>query len=178
MLACACINISKIGRSKKSAEEKGNLLIMFDITKYRFTKQFLYWFGSQEKSQSFQASIKRWAIFMAFRCWANDGPLIVVFGSFIPKTFWIRAFDTILSVLSWQSRDNCKKTFCGFSMGSSQYGTRRVYDLFVYFMTGTPEASTESDFMEKLGIQPATPGLQDIGLSPTPRRLHTWQLHG
>ena len=58
-------------------------------------------------------------------------------------------------------------------MGSSQYGTRRVYDLFVYFMTGTPEASTESDFMEKLGIQPATPGLQDIGLSPTPRRLHT-----
>ena len=24
---------------------------------------------------------------------------------------------------------------------------------------------------EKLGIEPATPGLQDIGLSPTPRRL-------
>ena len=33
-------------------------------------------------------------------------------------------------------------------------------------MTGTPEGSTESDFMEKLGIEPATPGLQDIGLSP------------
>ena len=27
--------------------------------------------------------------------------------------------------------------------------------------------------MEKLGIEPATPGLQDIGLSPTPRRLLT-----
>ena len=31
-------------------------------------------------------------------------------------------------------------------------------------MTGTPEGSTESSFMEKLGIKPATPGLQDIGL--------------
>ena len=52
---------------------------------------------------------------------------------------------------------------------------RRVYDLCVYFMTGTPEGSTESGFMEKPGIEPATPGLQDIGLSPTPRRLH-WLL--
>ena len=26
---------------------------------------------------------------------------------------------------------------------------------------------------EKPGIEPATPGLQDIGLSPTPRRLNT-----
>ena len=32
-------------------------------------------------------------------------------------------------------------------------------------MTGTPKGSTESDFMEKPGIEPATPGLQDIGLS-------------
>ena len=31
-------------------------------------------------------------------------------------------------------------------------------------MTGTPEGSTESGFMEKLGIEPAIPGLQDIGL--------------
>ena len=29
---------------------------------------------------------------------------------------------------------------------------------------------TGSGFMEKLGIEPATPGLQDIGLSPTARR--------
>ena len=29
---------------------------------------------------------------------------------------------------------------------------------------------------EKPGIEPATPGLQDIGLSPTPRRLHTMLL--
>ena len=35
-------------------------------------------------------------------------------------------------------------------------------------MTGTPEVSKESGFMEKQGIKPATPGLQGIGLSPTP----------
>ena len=39
----------------------------------------------------------------------------------------------------------------------------------VYYMTGAPKGSTESGFMEKPGIEPATPGLQDIGLSPTPR---------
>ena len=31
-------------------------------------------------------------------------------------------------------------------------------------MTGTPEGSTESGFMEKPGIEPATPGLQGIAL--------------
>ena len=40
-------------------------------------------------------------------------------------------------------------TFCGFSMGSNQYWAGRVYDLCVYFMTGAPEGSTESGFMEK-----------------------------
>ena len=35
---------------------------------------------------------------------------------------------------------------------------------FVYYMTGTPEGSTESGFMEKPGIEPATPGLQGIAL--------------
>ena len=39
--------------------------------------------------------------------------------------------------------------FCGFSMGSNKYWAGRVYDLCVYFMTGTPEGSTESGFMEK-----------------------------
>ena len=34
----------------------------------------------------------------------------------------------------------------------------------VYYMTGTPEGSTESGFMEKPGIEPATPGLQGISL--------------
>ena len=29
--------------------------------------------------------------------------------------------------------------FCGFSMGSNQYRSGRVYDLCFYFMTGTPE---------------------------------------
>ena len=41
-------------------------------------------------------------------------------------------------------------------MGSSQYWAGTVYDLCVYFMTGTPEGSTESVFMEKPGIEPAT----------------------
>ena len=34
----------------------------------------------------------------------------------------------------------------------------------VYYMTGTPEGSTESGFMAKPGIEPATPGLQGIAL--------------
>ena len=43
-----------------------------------------------------------------------------------------------------------KFTFCGFSMGRNQYWAGRVYDLCVYYMTGTPEGSTESGFMENL----------------------------
>ena len=39
-----------------------------------------------------------------------------------------------------------------------------VYDLCVYYRTGTPEGSTESGFMEKPGIEPATPGLQGTAL--------------
>ena len=34
-------------------------------------------------------------------------------------------------------------------MGINQYWAVKVYDLCVYFMTGTPEGSTESGFMEK-----------------------------
>ena len=49
-------------------------------------------------------------------------------------------------------------------MGRNQYWAGRLYDLLVYYMTGTPEGSTESGFMEKPGIEPATPGLQGIAL--------------
>ena len=49
-------------------------------------------------------------------------------------------------------------------MGRNQYWAGRVYELCVYYMTGTPEGSTESGFMEKPGIEPATPGLQGIAL--------------
>ena len=48
-------------------------------------------------------------------------------------------------------------------MGRNQYWDGRVYDLCVYMM-GTPEGSTERGFMEKPGIEPATPGLQGIAL--------------
>ena len=41
-----------------------------------------------------------------------------------------------------------KKTFCGFSMGRNQYWAGRVYDLCIYYMTGTPKGSTESGFMD------------------------------
>ena len=93
--------------------------------KYLVSKQ--YWSGSSEKSQSCQASIQCWAIIcmgpssarqrnsisMAFCWWADDGPLLVVFGSSLPssstkntqkccqswtpsyKTFWIRACRTL-----------------------------------------------------------------------------------
>ena len=52
--------------------------------------------------------------------------------------------------------------------------------IFVVLCPGTPKGSTGSGSgfkashptdWEKPGIEPATPGLQDIGLSPTPRRL-------
>ena len=49
-------------------------------------------------------------------------------------------------------------------MGRNQYWDGRVYDLCVYYMTGTPEGSTESGFMKKPVIEPATPGLQGIAL--------------
>ena len=41
------------------------------------------------------------------------------------------------------------------------------------FYDGSTEDSTESVFFfkEKPGIEPATPGLQGIGLSPTPPQL-------
>ena len=64
--------------------------------------------------------------------------------------------------------------------------------LFVVLYPGTPKGSTGSGSgfkasqkmgnglkshptdWEKPGIEPATPGLQDIGLSPTPWRLFKW----
>ena len=40
------------------------------------------------------------------------------------------------------------------------------------FYDGNSRRLNRSGFMEMPGIEPATPGLQDIRLSPTPRRLH------
>ena len=69
-----------------------------------------------------------------------------------------------------------EKKNCGYSMGSNQYWAGRVYDLCVYYMTGTPEGSTESGFMEKPGIEPASPGLQGIALIhyTTGASLNAW----
>ena len=76
----------------------------------------------------------------------------------------LEAQPAVVLVLKRLRRRGKKKTFCGFSMGRNQYWAGRVYDLCVYYMTGTPEGSTESGFMEKPGIEPATPGLQGIAL--------------
>ena len=57
-------------------------------------------------------------------------------------------------------------SFCGFPwVETSTAG--RVYDLCVYYMMGAPEGSPKvvlCGFMEKPGIEPATPGLQGIAL--------------
>ena len=50
-------------------------------------------------------------------------------------------------------------------MGSNQHWAGMVYGLCLYFMTGAPEGSTDSGFMGKPGIEPATPALQGIVLS-------------
>ena len=56
-----------------------------------------------------------------------------------------------------------KKSFCGFSTGSNQYWAGRVYDVCLLY-DGSTQTLTESGFMEKPGIEPATPGLQGIAL--------------
>ena len=65
---------------------------------------------------------------------------------------------------------NKKKLFVAF-LGINQLhlvGLRIV----CWFYNGNTQRLTESGFMDEPGIEPATPGLQDIGLYPTPRRDH------
>ena len=45
------------------------------------------------------------------------------------------------------------------------------FKICVLVYVGNTQRLTESGFMEKPGIEPVIPGLQDIGLSPTPWRL-------
>ena len=56
-----------------------------------------------------------------------------------------------------------KKLFVAFPWVETSTGPGGLMILCVYYMTGTPEGSTESSFMEKPGIEP-TPGLQGIAL--------------
>ena len=57
-----------------------------------------------------------------------------------------------------------KKLFVAF-LGIKQF--RRVDLRFVcWFYDGNTQRLIQSGFMEKPGIEPATPGLQDIGLTP------------
>ena len=58
-----------------------------------------------------------------------------------------------------------KKLFLAFPWVETSTGPRGfMIWVFFYYMTGTPQGSTESGFMEKSGIEPATPGLQGIAL--------------
>ena len=62
-----------------------------------------------------------------------------------------------------------KKLFVAF-LGINQF--RRVGLRYVcWFYVGNTQRLTKSRFMEKPEIEPATPGLQDIGLFPIPRHL-------
>ena len=57
-----------------------------------------------------------------------------------------------------------KKLFVAFPWVETSTGPGGFMICVFINMTGTPEGSTESGFMEKLGIEPATPGLQGIAL--------------
>ena len=54
--------------------------------------------------------------------------------------------------------------FVAFPWVETSTGSGGFMICVFYYMTGTPEGSTESGFMEKPGIEPATPGLQGIAL--------------
>ena len=115
---------------------------------------FLFWWGRKDPSNTAISEPSS-----AFRIWIKN------------KIYYPTTLKTQIDSSIWYIQH---KKNCGFSVGSNHYWAGRVYDLCVYFMTGTPEGSTESG-LEKPGNEHATPGLQDIGLSPTPRRfLHKW----
>ena len=57
------------------------------------------------------------------------------------------------------------KLFVAFPWVETSTGPGLMICVFIN-MTGTPEGSTESGFMEKPGIEPATPGLQGIVFVP------------
>ena len=57
--------------------------------------------------------------------------------------------------------------FCGLCLGAPEGPTGSGSDFKASQKTGHGLMSHPTDW-EKEGIEPATPGLQDIGLSPTP----------
>ena len=73
------------------------------------------------------------------------------------KTVEAKAIYTLAMFLAIKKVPK-KKLFVAFPWAG------RVYDMCVYHMKGTPKGSTESGFMKKPGIEPATPGLQGIAL--------------
>ena len=82
-----------------------------------------------------------------------------------PATPGLQGIALIHYTMGASPTDKKKTTFCGFPwVETSTAG--RVYDLCVYYMTGAPEGSPKVvlcgffyGFMEKPGIEPATPGL-------------------
>ena len=81
----------------------------------------------------------------------------------------ITTYESARETLALFALSSYESFFFAF-LGSNQF--RRAGVRFVcWFYVVNPQRLTVSGFMEKTGIEPATPGLQDIGLPPTPRRL-------
>ena len=75
----------------------------------------------------------------------------------------LEAHSAVVMVLKHLRRRG-KKLFVAFPWVETSTGLGGFMICVFYYMTGTPEGSTESGFMEKPGIEPTTPGLQGIAL--------------
>ena len=73
-------------------------------------------------------------------------------------------FLWVVGVESFQIIWVKKKLFVAFPWVETSTGPGGFMICVFINMTGTPEGSTESGFMEKPGIEPAIPGLQGIAL--------------
>ena len=96
----------------------------------------------------------------------------LVFAMFCARLFicalWSPAGKGLTSwlsfVVSTVSLSLSQKLFVAFPWVETSTGPGGFMICVFINMTGTPEGSTESGFMEKPGIEPATPGLQGIAL--------------
>ena len=123
----------------------------------------LYWYGSPEKSQSYQASIQCWAIIcppaerhfngvLEIACWlADDCPFIAVFGSSfahqlkkerkiikfgppLTKTFWIHAWNPADRNSSFLT---LSEIFMTQDSDTGQFRQIQNMKLAVHFLTST-----------------------------------------
>ena len=78
-----------------------------------------------------------------------------------------RGYKTFFMLTSTEHKISTAHKNQNAFLGINQF--RRVELRFVpWFYVGNTQRLTEGGFMEKPAIEPATPGLHDIGLSTTP----------